>query len=239
MVRLQKLLADRGVASRRKSETFIEAGRVKVNGEVITKLGTKVDPAKDEILFDDNIISEAQASVYIMLNKPAGYLSTVKDDLDRPTVLDLTVGIKERIFPVGRLDYETEGLLLLTNDGDLAYKLTHPKYEVYKSYEVWVEGVPKESDLDELRNGIILDDKLTAPAIIEVLETHNNMVLLEVKIREGRNRQVRRMFSAINHPVLNLKRIEQDGLTLGSLPSGEYRFLTEEEIKDLKNIDKA
>ena len=173
-----------------------------------------------------------------MLNKPKGYLTTIKDDRNRPTVLDLTKDIKERIFPVGRLDYETEGLLLLTNDGELAYKLTHPKYEIYKSYEVLVEGVPKESDLNKLREGIMLDDKTTLPAIIKTQKIYEDTSLYEIKIREGRNRQVRRMFSAIRHPVLNLRRIALDSLKLEELPVGKYRYLTAKEINGLKMIKK-
>lgn len=238
MVRLQKFLADRGIASRRKSEIYITEGRVKVNGEVITQLGTKVKPDEDVVLFDNKIVGETDRPIYIMLNKPKGYLTTIKDDRNRPTVLDLTKDIKERIFPVGRLDYETEGLLLLTNDGELAYKLTHPKYEIYKSYEVLVEGVPKESDLNKLREGIMLDDKTTLPAIIKTQKIYEDTSLYEIKIREGRNRQVRRMFSAIRHPVLNLRRIALDSLKLEELPVGKYRYLTTKEINGLKMIKK-
>ncbi|SMB94376.1 ribosomal large subunit pseudouridine synthase B [Desulfonispora thiosulfatigenes DSM 11270] len=237
MERLQKVLADRGIASRRKCEEYIKGGLVKVNGEVITKLGTKVDPDKDIILFNNNTISKTNNKIYIMLNKPEGYVTTVKDEQNRPTVLDLTKDIKDRIFPIGRLDYETEGLLLLTNDGKLAYKLTHPKHKVYKVYEVLVKGIPQNSDLDKLRTGIILQDGITAPAMIKTIKTNDNKALLEIKIREGKNRQVRRMFSAINHPVLHLKRIKQGNLLLGNLQKGKYRHLKEQEINDLKSID--
>lgn len=236
MERLQKYLANAGVASRRACEKYIEEGRVKVNGEVVKELGTKVDSLKDKVEFDNKLVKIKTSSVYIMLNKPEGYVTTVKDDRNRPTVIDLLKGVKERVFPIGRLDFETEGLLLLTNDGNVAYRLTHPKYKVYKTYEALVGGKPNEEKLEKLKKGIMLEDGMTAPAILKVVKKFSDKTLIEIKIREGRNRQVRRMFKAINHPVLKLKRTEQGILSLNSLEKGKYRYLTREEINYLKKI---
>jgi pseudouridine synthase len=230
--RLQKYLAHAGIGSRRKCEELIIQGKVTVNDEVVT-LGTKIDPAQDIVKINGKVITKKEAKIYLMLNKPAGYVTTAKDNYGRFTVLDLVKDVKARIYPVGRLDYETEGLLLLTNDGQLAYRLTHPKYEITKVYQALVKGVPKETELNKLREGIILEDGLTAPAGVQALTKLKDQALIEISIHEGRNRQVRRMFEAIGHPVLKLKRIKMGPLSI-DIPVGEYRFLTEKEIQALK-----
>lgn len=236
MERLQKYLAHAGIGSRRSCEELIVQGKVKVNGQVITTLGTKIDPHKDIVQINGKRVQKKDKKVYILLNKPAGYVTTSKDPQGRPTVLDLIKERDTRIYPVGRLDFETEGLLLLTNDGELAYRLTHPKYRVKKVYHVLVKGVPKEKSLQQLRKGILLEDGMTQPAEVKVLKSENNSTLLELTIHEGKKRQVRRMCEAINHPVINLKRIKIGFLTLGSLPKGKYRELSVHEIRQLKKL---
>lgn len=232
--RLQKYLAGAGVASRRKAEELILQGRVKVNGEVVTELGVKVDPDIDTISVDDNEINTKEKKIYLMLNKPAGYLTTVKDDFGRPTVMDLIKRVSQRIFPVGRLDLDTEGLLLMTNDGDFAYLLTHPKHEKTKTYQALVMGSVSEEELDKLRQGVELEDGLTSPAQCKIMKRYIDKTLTEITIHEGRKRQVRRMFTHIGHKVVKLTRTAEDFLTLGNLRTGRYRFLTDEEIKRLK-----
>lgn len=234
MERLQKYLAHAGIGSRRSCEELIVQGKVKVNGQVITALGTKIDPHKDVVQINGKTVQKKERKVYIVLNKPTGYVTTSKDPQGRPTVLDLIKEKDTRIYPVGRLDFETEGLLLLTNDGELAYRLTHPKYKVKKVYHVLVKGVPEEKSLQILRKGVLLDDGMTQPAEVKVLKRGNNTALLELTIHEGKNRQVRRMCEAIKHPVIKLKRIKVGFLTLGSLPKGKYRELSVQEIRQLK-----
>lgn len=234
MERLQKYLAHAGIGSRRSCEELIVQGKVKVNGQVVTALGTKIDPHKDVVQINGKTVQKKERKVYIVLNKPTGYVTTSKDPQGRPTVLDLIKEKETRIYPVGRLDFETEGLLLLTNDGELAYRLTHPKYKVKKVYHVLVKGVPEEKSLQILRKGVLLDDGMTQPAEVKVLKRGNNTALLELTIHEGKNRQVRRMCEAIKHPVIKLKRIKVGFLTLGSLPKGKYRELSVQEIRQLK-----
>jgi pseudouridine synthase len=234
--RLQKFLAHSGVGSRRSCEELILQGKVKVNGQIVTALGTKIDPHKDIVQIAGKTVRNKEKKVYIILNKPAGYVTTSKDPQGRPTVLDLVKGVNERIYPVGRLDYETEGLLLLTNDGELAYRFTHPKYKIEKVYQALVKGIPSEAALQKLRNGIKLEDGITQPARVKVLKKENHSALLELTIHEGRNRQVRRMCEAIDHPVLKLKRTQISFLTLGTLPKGKYRVLSEKEIRLLKKM---
>jgi len=232
--RLQKFLAHAGIGSRRKCEELILQGRVRVNGQIVSTLGTKIDPQKDKVAIDNKLVATKENMVYILLNKPAGYVTTSKDPQGRPTVLDLVKQVNKRIYPVGRLDYETEGLLLLTNDGQLAYRLTHPKYKVKKIYQALVKGIPNEEALQLLRKGILLEDGMTAPAEVKILAKINNNALLELSIHEGRNRQVRRMCEAINHPVLKLKRTQLGFLKLGSLPVGKFSFLTVKDVRRLK-----
>lgn len=231
-IRLQKFLARCGVASRRKAEEFIREGKVKVNGRVVTEMGIKVSP-DDHVEVDGKPVKPEKKKVYILMHKPRGYVTTVSDPEGRKTVLELLDGIKERVYPVGRLDYDSSGLLLLTNDGDFANLLMHPKNEILKVYIVTVKGKPSDKALDMLRNGIRIDDYVTAPAFVRVLAVYENKTKLEITIHEGRNRQIRKMCEKIGHPVVRLKRVAYGTLELGSLKPGEWRFLTEREIKQL------
>lgn len=235
-IRLQKYLADAGIASRRKAEELILAGKVTVNGKVVTELGTKIDDKKDTVVFQGKKVERKQELVYIMLHKPEGYVTTVKDQFHRATVMDLVSGIQERIFPVGRLDYDTSGLLLLTNDGDVTYRMTHPKHHIEKVYEAKLFGTPDPTDLAKFRRGVIIDGKRTQPAKIEILEKGEKYSVVRIAIVEGRNRQVRKMCEAIRHPVAQLKRIATGELELGDLPKGKYRHLTKSEINYLKKL---
>lgn len=231
MERLQKLIAQAGICSRREAEKIISTGRVTVDGKIIRELGAKADPSKNKIRVDDKPLTFSAEKIYLMLNKPRGYVSTVHDERGRKTVLDLLgENFSERVYPVGRLDLNSEGLLLLTNDGDLTNALIHPRYEVYKTYRVKISGVVTEDKLDRLRAGIELDDGLTEPAEVYLLDKD----LVEVTIHEGRNRQVRRMFAAIGCDVKRLRRIKFAGLTLDGLQVGKFRTLTAEEISRLK-----
>lgn len=231
--RLQKYLADCGVASRRASEKIIAEGRVRVNGKIITQQGTKVDPLKDSVQVDGKEVRAEEKAVYLLLNKPAGYVTTVKDPQGRPTVIDLLQDIQERVFPVGRLDYETEGLLLLTNDGELAYRMTHPKFQMVKTYIATVKGQLSEEKLARLRDGIKLEDGMTKPAKVKVIRREKYKTVFEIQISEGRNRQIRRMCKTVGNPILELKRISVDNLTLDKVEVGEYRHLTPDEVDRL------
>lgn len=231
-VRLQKYIASCGVASRRAAEKMIEDGRVSVNGQTVTEQGVKVTP-KDKVLLDGKPIKPENKKVYIMMNKPEGYICAVSDDRDRPCVVDLVEGIEERIFPVGRLDYDTTGLLLLTNDGEFMQSLTHPSYEIWKTYRAVVKGTPNEKNVEEFARGIELEDGKTEPAVLEVVGYKGKNAVVEVSIKEGRNRQVRRMMEAINHRVIKLKRVKIGGLDLGDLKTGAWRYLKERDFKDL------
>ena len=231
MERLQKLIARAGICSRREAEKIISAGRVTVDGKIITEPGTKADPSKNKIRVDGKLLTFGAEKIYLLLNKPRGYVSTVKDERGRKTVLALLgENFSERVYPVGRLDLNSEGLLILTNDGDLTNSLIHPRYEVSKTYRAKISGDLTEEKLDKLRAGIELDDGLTAPAEIYLLEKN----LVEVTIHEGRNRQVRRMFAAIGCDVKRLRRIKFAGLTLDGLKVGQFRELTAAEVARLK-----
>ena len=234
-VRLQKYLADCGIASRRKAEEFIINGDIKVNDLVVTELGIKIDEEVDTVKFRGRIVKKTEKQVYIMLNKPHGYVTTVKDQFERPTVMDLVRSVKERVFPIGRLDYDTSGLLLLTNDGDLTFKLTHPKHRVKKTYIAKIVETPTEKELINFREGLIIDGYKTAKAEVEILNTQEKYSVLKITIIEGKNRQVRKMCEAINHRVVSLKRIATGELQLGDLEPGAYRELTKAEIDYLKN----
>lgn len=236
MERLQKYMADCGVASRRKAEELIKQGLVSVNGETVTELGVKVDPAKDKVLYKGKVISPEKKKVYIMLNKPEGYVTTAKDQFGRPTVLDLVKNVKERLVPVGRLDYDTSGLLILTNDGDIVYKLTHPKNEIKKVYEAKLFGVPDSNTIKLFKNGITIDGKKTHPAKLDLLKVDGRFSWCNITIHEGRNRQVRKMCQAARHPVASLRRIAEGDITLGNLKKGEWRYLTDKEIRYLKEL---
>lgn len=237
MERLQKIMAACGIASRRKCEELILSGKVRVNGATITQLGFKVDPSVDEIEVNGQRIYVNEEKVYILLNKPVKVITSVHDPQGRVTVLDLIKNVRERIYPVGRLDYLTEGLLLLTNDGELAYRMTHPSYEIEKEYIVTVQDAPMEHQLNMLRNGVMLEDGLTSPADVEVLNSSlSKRCLIRIVIHEGRNRQVRRMFDYIGHQVLELKRRRIGFLTVEELGIGKYRSLTKNEVSKLKNV---
>ena len=236
--RLQKILSTAGVASRRLSEELILQGRVSVNGKTVTELGTKADPAVDEIKVDGRRIKTEQRKRYVLLNKPRGYITTRSDPEGRPTVMDLVKGVKEYIYPVGRLDYDSEGLLLLTNDGDLAARLTHPRHEVEKVYEARVKGVPDDRTLDRLARGVPIEGRRTAPAKVRASEPFvkgsGEQTIVEISIHEGRQRQVRKMFEAVGHPVVRLKRVRIGPLTDPHMPTGHWRELTPAELVNLR-----
>jgi 23S rRNA pseudouridine2605 synthase len=236
MERLQKVLAQAGIASRRRCEEYITAGRVTVNDEPVTTLGAKVDPFRDEIKVDGKRV-RLQSKLYLMFNKPKGVITAVTDPHGRQVVSDYLKGVKERVYPIGRLDYETEGLLLLTNDGDFANLLTHPRHHVPRTYHATVKGVPHGDVLDKLRKGIKLEDGVTMPAEVEYLDVdpEKNQSVITITIYEGKNRQVRRMFEAIHYPVERLKRVKFGELTLGGLQRGKYRLLSSEEVQLLRD----
>ncbi len=233
--RLQKIIAQAGIASRRAAEGLILAGRVTVDGKVITELGGKYESSQC-ICVDGKPLTLAEEKVYFLLNKPKGYLSTAKDERGRRTVLDLLPEVKQRIYPLGRLDNNTEGLLLISNDGQLMNGLLHPRYKVNKTYVARVAPVPAENALDKLRQGIRLEDGLTAPAVVRLLDTAEDEAKVEITIHEGRNRQVRRMFAAIGCDVRALKRIRFAKLTLAGVKRGHYRPLTDAEVAELYHI---
>ena len=236
--RLQKILSAAGIASRRLSEELIVQGRVSVNGRTVTELGTKADPAVDEIKVDGRRIKTEQRRRYVLLNKPRGYITTRSDPEGRPTVMDLMKAVKEYIYPVGRLDYDSEGLLLLTNDGELAARLTHPRHEVEKVYEARVKGVPDDKALDRLARGVPIDGRRTAPAKIRASEPFargsGEQTIVEISIHEGRQRQVRKMFEAVGHPVVRLKRVRIGPLEDPAMPVGHWRELTPKEVAQLR-----
>ncbi len=236
-VRLQKFIADCGITSRRKAEELITQGRVKVNGKVVTELGTKINPQKDVVVYKDKQIKNDNKYVYILLNKPIGYVTTVKDQFSRNSVLDL-VKVKERIVPVGRLDMYTSGALILTNDGDFVYQVTHPKHEIDKTYTVTIIGKVTDEEVQQLKNGVKIEDKeiyITKPAKVKILkiDEEKNQSRLEITIHEGKNRQVRKMCEAIGHKVLALHRSKIAGIDVKDLPLGKWRFLNQNEVKKI------
>lgn len=235
-VRLQKVIAEAGLASRRKAEEWIEAGQVKVNGKVAV-LGEKVDPETDEIYCRGERVKAVTSKYYIMLYKPEGCVTTVHDEFDRPTVMEFVKDVPARIFPVGRLDFNTEGLLLFTNDGEFANGITHPKNKIQKTYLAHVKGGEfTKEQLTQLKRGVKLEDGVTQPAKVRVDTIYNNgTTLVEISITEGRNRQVRRMMEAVGHPVLALKRVSVGAVSLGNLPYGKWRHLNPAEINSLKS----
>lgn len=233
--RLQKVLAHAGVASRRKAEELIRQGRVAVNGKVVTRLGTKVDPAHDEIRVDGQRIQVAASRTYVMLNKPRGVLSTMEDERGRRALGDLMQS-QVRLYPVGRLDAGSEGLILLTDDGELANLLTHPRYRHEKEYRVLVNGHPSDKTLAAWRQGVVLDGQTTAPARVDLLRREKDSSLLRVVIREGRKRQIRRVASMLGHPVRELQRVRLGPLHLGQLAVGQWRYLTSQEVRQLEAL---
>ncbi len=234
-VRLQKIIANAGICSRRKAETYIGAGRVRVDGQVVIRAGCKYDPAQVEITVDGKPLQPAKGkqSIYILLHKPRGYVTTMSDPQGRSIVTDLLPKIRERVFPVGRLDLDSEGALLFTNDGVLTNRVLHPSNEVNKTYEVTLRQNPAKTDLKRLEQGIELDGQKTWPAKLRFLHTRKGATTIEIIIHEGKKRQVRKMFQAIGHPVLRLKRTAYGGLKLGRLASGKSRFLTAKEVKKI------
>lgn len=235
-MRINKYLASCGIASRRKCEELILSGKIEVNNKVVVDLSTQIDETKDEVKYNGNIVKPESELVYYILHKPKGYVTSVKDDRNRKTVMELLQDNKYRVFPVGRLDYDSEGLVLLTNDGELANRLTHPSYEVEKTYIVKVNGLIKESELAVLRNGVVLDGVKTKKAKLKLLNYENNISKIQIKIMEGRNRQIRRMFSEIGKEVIFLKRIAIGELQLGGLSRGKVRQLNSFEAEYLKKM---
>lgn len=231
--RLQKILSEMGITSRRKAEDLIFEGRVTVNGRIAT-IGTKADPVKDHIKVDGKLLIKPEPKVYIMFNKPKNVVTSLHDPEGRPTVKDFLKGVKYRVFPVGRLDYDSEGLLLLTNDGDFAHAVLHPSKKISKTYLVKVKGILEEDKIEKLKTGVKLVERMTAPVKVKrIRETENNS-WLEIIIYEGKKRQIRRMLEKTGHDVLKLKRIRVDGLELGKLEPGTFRYLTPEERDKIK-----
>ena len=237
--RLQKFLANQGICSRRKAEQYILEGKVKVNGKVVTELGTKINTEIDKIEFNEKLISGSVAKVYILLNKPIGYVTTVKDQFNRPTVMELLkeLGnpIKTSVVPVGRLDMYTSGALILSNDGDFIYQVTHPKHEINKTYQVTVKGKITDDDVKKLQNGVDIGGYITKPAQVKIMkiDEEKNISRIEITIHEGKNRQVRRMCEAIERKVLALHRSKIGNINVKDLKLGNFRYLTDNEVKQL------
>ena len=240
-VRLQKYIADCGICSRRKAEELILQGKIKVNGKTISKLGTKVAIGKDIVEYNGSKINLQNKYIYILLNKPIGYVTTAKDQFGRESVLDL-VKTKERVVPVGRLDMYTSGALILTNDGDFVYKITHPKHEIEKTYTVTLKGIIKDEKVEMLKSGVKIEDYITKPAKVKILkiDKEKNQSRLEVTIHEGKNRQVRKMCEAVGHSVLALHRSKIAGIGVKDLELGKWRYLSKQEVNKIlsTNIEK-
>ena len=237
--RIQKIISRAGIASRRKAEELLKAGAVTVNGRVVSELGSKADAERDHIKVSGKLINPKQPKAYILLNKPREVVTTLSDPMGRVTVKELLRGVRTRVYPVGRLDYDSEGLLLLTNDGDLVQKMLHPSFEVPKTYEVKVKGVLTDEEIRTLSKGVELSDGRTLPCQVRKIQKTEKNSWLEMTIHEGRNRQIRRMLETMDHPVIKLKRIRMGKLELGALPVGQYRYLTSQEIKSLKQYTMA
>lgn len=231
-MRVQKYLAEAGIASRRASEELIRAGRVSVNGETAT-IGIRIDPDADAICVDGKPVAR-DAKIYVLLNKPRGVITTAKDTHRRKTVVDLVDGVPGRVFPVGRLDQDVTGTLLLTNDGELANRLAHPRYEITKTYLAWVEGRMNAAAQKRLEEGVELDDGMTSPASVHVVRQERNRTLVSLDIHEGRKHLVKRMCAAVGHPVCSLSRLAMGPLKAEGLRPGEWRYLTPEELKTLR-----
>jgi len=232
-IRLQKFLADCGIASRRRSEALIASGRVSVDDRVVTEMGRKIDPTRQVICLDGTIVTGKPPHIYILLNKPKGYVTTLSDPQGRPVVTSLLKNIDTRVFPVGRLDIDTEGALILTNDGNLAQKVQHPSHETNKTYEAVVKGIVKPETIRKLEQGVMLEGRKTWPATISHTRRKEAQTTLLITIHEGRKRQIRKMFQTVGHPVVNLKRIAYGKLRLGNLKSGSYRLLGSDDLKKI------
>lgn len=233
-VRLQKYLANCGIASRRKAEELIVNGKISINGKVVTELGTRINPSVDKVLYNGKEVKLEDEHVYILLNKPIGYVTTAKEQFGRDSVMDL-VKVKERVVPVGRLDMYTSGALILTNDGDFVYQLTHPKHEVEKTYTVTIKGIVKNEEVEKLRKGVKIEDYITKEAKVKILKTdkEKNQSRLEITIHEGKNRQIRKMCEAIGHKVLALHRSKIAGIGVKDLSLGKWRYLSNKEVNKI------
>lgn len=233
-IRLQKYIAEAGIASRRKAEELILQGKVQINGKVVTELGIKVNPDKDEVICNGNKIGKQEKKVYILLNKPIGYVTTTRDQFQRDTVLDL-VKVKERILPVGRLDMYTSGALILTNDGEFIYRVTHPKYEIEKTYQVTVKGIVTDEEVEQLKQGVRIENYISGKAKVKILKTdkEKDISRIEIIIHEGKNREVRKMCQAIGRKVLALHRSKIENISVKNLKIGEWRYLTDKEVSKL------
>lgn len=234
-IRISKYISTSGITSRRKAEKLIESGRIKVNNCIITDVSYKINPDKDILMLDDAVINHSNNKIYIKLFKPKGYITTLQDELGRKTVFDL-ININERIFPVGRLDQDTRGLLLLTNDGDLSYKITHPKFEVEKLYKVKIKGIPTQSDIETLEGGIDSEVLKTYPCKIKILIRNKDSSELLIKIHEGKKRQIRKMFAYIGNPVLDLIRLKIGPISLGNLKEGQWTYLNKSELDKINKF---
>ena len=234
-MRLQKYLAECGIASRRKAEEYIQEGKVQVNGKSVTELGVKINPEKDIVYFNNKKVTKQNENIYILLNKPIGYVTTTKDQFNRETVLDLIKGINKRIVPVGRLDMYTSGALILTNDGDFTYKVTHPSHEITKTYVATLRGIVTYEEMEKLKSGVEIEDYLTRPAKVKILktDTEKNISRIEITIHEGKNRQVRKMCEAIGRNVMALHRSRIGDIGVKDLKIGEWRYLSSTEIKSI------
>ena len=242
-IRLQKYLAECGIASRRKAEEYIQEGKVQVNGKVVTELGVKINPEKDIVYFNNKKVAKQNENIYILLNKPIGYVTTTKEQFNRETVLDLIKGINKRIVPVGRLDMYTSGALILTNDGDFTYKVTHPSHEITKTYVATLRGIVTYEEMEKLKSGVEIEDYLTRPAKVKILktDTEKNISRIEITIHEGKNRQVRKMCEAIGKKVIALHRSKIGNIGVKDLRIGEFRYLSKKEVDEntietLKNL---
>lgn len=236
-MRLQKYIANSGYCSRRKAEELIADGKVSVNGIVVTELGTKIIPDKDEVIIEGKKIKTIQSFKYVLLNKPVGYVTTAKDQFDRPTVVELVKGVGETLLPVGRLDMYTSGALILTNDGEFIYKVTHPKHEVEKTYNATVKGIITDEDVEKLKNGVEIDDYVSGRARVKILKIDRDKCVsrVEITIHEGKNREVRKMCEAVGKKVIALHRAKIGQIDVKSLKIGEWRYLSDREVEALKN----
>lgn len=236
-IRLQKFLSNAGVCSRRKAEEYILKGKVKVNGKIVNELGMKIDPLQDEVLFNGKTVKLDSNKIYILLNKPIGYVTTVKEQFRRPAVTDLVKDVKEKVLPVGRLDMYTSGAIILTNDGDFIYQITHPKYEIEKTYQATVNGIVTNEDIEKLKNGVQIDDYISGKAKVKILKINQAKKIsrIQITIHEGKNREVRKMCNAIGKSVIALHRSKIEDINVKSLKLGEWRYLSKEEVLKLKN----